>query len=273
LVIEKTLDWCQWTFEADQPVMNALPHHDVWRIAKQGKPLFGVYNYCWELKNGALIMWSSMNKAVGIHVVASGEPLRISRDAGYRDEQLLNHVNYARSVSRVDVALTSDYFTMEQVVKATLAGRYESRMKADQIITDPQTGGTTVYFGAKTSDKRIALYDKAKQLGLLGEALVRVEMRLRNDYASQFAFNAQAIPYRDLASNMVKNSLRFPTVPGYGKVIDNRSDYQFHQLPQKATSLERWIENQIKPAFEKRRESERGTIEEFLGWMNTLLEP
>jgi hypothetical protein len=270
IMLDKHLDWLQWTFEGGQPAKNALPKHVSMLPKQSDKPLFGVYEKCIRLANDGLIMWSEKNERVGIHVLLSGNCLRISRDLGLTDERLLQHVLYAKNVSRLDFAVTTDLFGMDEF----MAKKDENlgRLNLDSTIIDEKNGGQSVYFGSRKSDRRIIVYDKAKELGLLSEALSRVELRLRNRYASKFAQNALLIPFRQLGSNMIHDSLRFANFGGFTNAISNDPDISFSALPKREDSFDAWIDDQIKPAFQKKVFERRASVEAFLEWLSALLE-
>lgn len=93
-------------------------------------------------------------------------------------------------VSRLDVAIDerSGLLDVPVIQEAAKAGEVNSRMRSIKGVFDldgKTDNGSTIYFGSETSDFRVRIYDKAKQLGQ-ADPWVRVELVLRHDLSTAF---------------------------------------------------------------------------------------
>lgn len=139
---------------------------------------------------------------MGVHVEASGQGCRELEQVGAVNDWrffLGEVVDLEGKFSRLDIAFDDQAATVEEgrvklpeVVKAieegTIVSRYRGwKLEQSGSLKDPEEQGTTIYFGSAQSDTRIRMYDKAAQLGLLGEHWVRVELQARDGKAHQMA--------------------------------------------------------------------------------------
>ena len=97
------------------------------------------------------------------------------------------------NISRIDIACDDreGYLCMGDIVRKVQGNEVNSRMARRSVIVSyngAQTGGTTAYIGAPSSDFRIRIYDKAAETGTDGH-WIRVELVMRGKNAN--AFGAQ----------------------------------------------------------------------------------
>lgn len=98
------------------------------------------------------------------------------------------------NVSRVDLACDDKegLLSMSDIVQACMDNNVNSRMQKRQIVQSfdgVDNSGTTVYFGAPSSDFRVRIYDKAKEQGDFKGHWIRVELVMRGKNAMGFVDN------------------------------------------------------------------------------------
>ncbi len=96
-------------------------------------------------------------------------------------------------ISRIDFAcdlFDDTRITLPFLTRYVEQGKYICKSK-DHLITAGNKE-SAIYFGSPTSDRRLRIYDKAKEQGI-GEQLkwVRFELQMRNDCAISFVLNLE----------------------------------------------------------------------------------
>lgn len=95
--------------------------------------------------------------------------------------------------------------------------QFVSKFRKSKIEKSFQDGrsGISIYHGSEQSEIMIRIYDKAAERGLPEEQhWVRVELQLRRDRASQFAFAAVSEPVGTLFRGVLVNYVRYVDDPG-----------------------------------------------------------
>ena len=95
--------------------------------------------------------------------------------------------------------------------------QFVSKFRKSKIEKSFQNGrsGISIYHGSEQSEIMIRIYDKAAERGLPEEQhWVRVELQLRRDRASQFAFAAVSEPIGTLFRGVLVNYVRYVDDPG-----------------------------------------------------------
>lgn len=95
--------------------------------------------------------------------------------------------------------------------------QFVSKFRKSKIEKSFQNGrpGISIYHGSEQSEIMIRIYDKAAERGLPEEQhWVRVELQLRRDRASQFAFATVSEPIGTLFRGVLVNYVRYVDDPG-----------------------------------------------------------
>lgn len=95
--------------------------------------------------------------------------------------------------------------------------QFVSKFRKSKIEKSFKDGrpGISIYHGSEQSDIMIRIYDKAAERGLPEtQHWVRVELQLRRDRASQFAFTAVSEPIGTLFRGVLVNYVRYVDDPG-----------------------------------------------------------
>ena len=119
------------------------------------------------------------------------------------------------NVSRVDLACDDHdgLLSMSDIVESAMANNVNTRMQKRQIVQSfdgTDNSGTTVYFGAPSSDFRVRIYDKAKEEGDYKSHWIRVELVMRGKNAMGFVENfVNCESIGKLASGIINDKFSF----------------------------------------------------------------
>ena len=113
------------------------------------------------------------------------------------------------NVSRIDIACDDHdgALNMDDIVESVMNNDVCTRMQKRQVVLSydgVDKDGTTVYFGAPSSDFRVRIYDKAKEQGDLVSHWVRVELVFKGKNALAFVQNLELWP---VALSMTNSAL------------------------------------------------------------------
>lgn len=222
-------------------------------IGDEIKP-FGLYDKAWEILPAGRIDVSN-DKTQGCMLTLTGGDLMKWRQAGYGSQRIVTHAVSVAKVTRLDYAIDmiSDITTGHRMKRNLIGminrGDFEG-LKADTDIHS-KNEGYTQYFGSKSSDNRIRIYDKAAQQKILHQAWLRVELQSRGRQASNLAGDMASQNFADVGKAKINKLLRFPKLAWWRKMMiaDNVELTGVERQPSKFWE---WLENQVKPAMEKR---------------------
>ena len=119
------------------------------------------------------------------------------------------------NVSRIDIACDDHdgALNMDDIVESVMNNDVCTRMQKRQVVLSydgVDKNGTTVYFGAPSSDFRVRIYDKAKEQGDLVSHWVRVELVFKGKNALAFVQNfVHCDSIGTLASGVINDKFRF----------------------------------------------------------------
>lgn len=184
------VDWFSCSFpqilnEIDMLNFLELPASLNWEVKR------GPYGYKNQLKfNNLSICWGHpVNNGCFVEMTGAGcrtyETYSDSKSVYYLLQKIQN-VSY--HISRLDLAFDdhTNIFDIWKMKKDVECKNYVSTCKDPEIEIKYGTeyGGITIYFGKPSSNARIRIYDKAKQLNK-DEHWNRIELQLRNEYAME----------------------------------------------------------------------------------------
>lgn len=224
------LDYFTKSYHATKRPDDIVPQIGGLKVEKElGK--VRLYSHGYQLKCGGFLLCNTDDKQ-GSLLELSGDPLAYLRDVDkLTDRALLKMArefsDIGRKTTRIDYCwnVPSDLYNPLQTLEEYAKGEYVMNFKTPPRIRaeiDRKTGkpipkGSTVYFGSDTSPNRVTVYDKAHEMGLAGEALnsvlgglTRVEIRIREEYASLLMSDMQKYGIARAAQSKLKNLLDFP---------------------------------------------------------------
>lgn len=119
------------------------------------------------------------------------------------------------NISRIDIACDDHdgVLDMSEIVDSVMNNNVNSRMQRRQLVLSydgNDVDGTTVYFGAPSSDFRVRIYDKAKEQGDLQGHWIRVELVFKGKNALAFVENfVNCDSLGTLATGVINDKFRF----------------------------------------------------------------
>lgn len=184
--VEVTYDWISATFRDSNAyyIEKLIPVGQ--RIDKpKNKPQHG-YNAIAVYESGAIIMWHSNREEMGYHISLSGSALRWIADKGMNCLSVLSEIKrLGGRTSRIDIAIdASGYEFNPSVLSKSTREPYHGKGRTPQFtnVGDVEDGWT-IYVGSRSSDQFLRIYDKAKEMGIEGENLTRIELECKGALA------------------------------------------------------------------------------------------
>lgn len=172
------------------------------------------YQKGYKMECGGYLLLSR-DKKQGSLIELGGEALANMRKLGVSDTLLLEYVNASdagKHTTRIDYCwnVPTEGATVLSTLAEWNAKRVATRQKKQPKIygeNDPDghgisEKGCSIYYGSKDSENRVVVYDKAAELGLLSQALTRVELRMRGEYAS--LMNTDMVKFGALTAAQMK---------------------------------------------------------------------
>lgn len=217
------------------------------------------YDAVFELENGGLLLTSDDSKQ-GSLLELSGQPLAAIRDAGTDDDALLAALEHDKVWKTTRIDYCWNIPNPEATVWATVQEWYNNRKKT-RIASKPDfhgsigesgidDAGQTVYYGSPQSPNRVAVYDKATQMRKLGEALTRVELRARGEYAQNWKQDMVKHGALVAAQYKLKKTLDFPELEWWQEMYTG-DIINLSPRTSKAANATKYLVNTVHPMVMK----------------------
>lgn len=238
------MDWYTKSFRATLKPENIIPQENGWKVVKElGK--IRQYPHGYLLSCGGYLLLSSDEKQ-GSMLELSGDPLAALRGWGLTDDEIIAEISkseYGNKTTRIDYCwnvpgkdinpkITLDAWNKKQRV-TRIKTQPEVRAKIDPETGELDPKGMTVYYGSEKAPQRVTVYDKAFEMGLLGKALTRVEMRLRSPYSQLLVIDAVKHDIMSVAQAKLRKVLDFPSLDWWQAMY---TDYLLELSPHKPKS-------------------------------------
>jgi len=247
------IDWLTLSLPYRSDFYHALPEHPAFRIEDEHFKI-PRYEQAYTLACGAIFaIPAEDNQRQKILFDASGIPMYEARKIGASDPYMLEQLIYkGAKFTRIDVAFDTDDETATPLQTKWSWDKKECKTHLrtePKVIESPK--GDTVYFGDETSERRLRVYDKAKQMDILNQALVRVELQSRNKMANVLARDIVQHGVAPASAAHIKKVIDFPFIKWWQKLIDDGGT-QAGQIPRKSESdVMHWLRTQVEPAILK----------------------
>lgn len=250
------------------------------------------------------------NEDMGIHFNISGsavsEFLRVYASSISDDSEILNtsdgvyyvfrhllsfivqHGHFTRFDPAID-DIGNQYFSVDDIEQFYQSGNIVSKFRNHQFIVSDNLHvptGQTIYFGSRTSDIMLRIYNKAlerkKKHSAQCENWTRWEFELKKDKADRFAHMLlDGYSFQDAVLGLLRNYFRIielddtnksrcSTLPLWDKFLNSISALSFSIVRHESTIDENkhWIINQVARTFAKTFLAEGGD----LGYLYSVLE-
>lgn len=250
------IDWVTFSIPYDENPLNGVPSHDAF-LFDDRHPVKALprYEKGYRLQCGGLYcVPSKANKDQKRLFQLTGKDCQKMREMGMSDNDLIWAIfDRDGKPSRIDHAFDTDnpLAKVSEVWEAWGAGKIKTKLREAELTSKVGRKGepaNTVYIGSKASEQRVVVYDKAKQMKLLNEAWVRVELRTYGSAAKRLAYDA--LKHEDIdgvSRQKVRKIMRTPI-----KWLEDMvagGDIELTALEYEP-DIWKWLNNQVAPAID-----------------------
>lgn len=185
----------------------------------------------------------------------TGQDLAIWRETGFADQNTIDRLAEAdATITRLDFCINVfDAGKVSHCANHLQAGKREGRPKAYARIQMFDGGGDTLYFGSPSSQQRVTIYDKAKQLKLADTHWLRIEARIRKKKATPLAQDMARAGVSDAGRARIRQLVDFPGLRWYQAAVAG-PEVAMTPVQRTQSDLMRWLYLQVMPTFEKSHE-------------------
>lgn len=234
-----------------------------------GSELTGIARYPTGYKlSPAGTLFISDGEQQGSLLTLSGQDMQVLRDRSGDDGMTLAELLPISKPTRLDYALDIHSQVNIRLLETHIKqGKHKTKFKSPPIAIAglSEDGGYTIYFGSPKSDRRIRIYDKAKQLKLLKQAWYRVELQVRRKRAVALAGDMFKLGWEHVGKAAIRDCLDFPACGWWSEAFEC-DDIELSKIPRKPTSWQHWLETQVKPSIVAHAEniSDRVFLEDWM---------
>lgn len=211
------IDWLRCSVPSDhQQEASLLSSFDCTITHETCRP-FPWYTHAYKLSGGGRVDWAPDRPSQGVLYTFTGQDLEAQALRGFFPTALVHHFlavprsNFTRLDLALDVKRRDAYpmalldaFRMglvhTHVQRATAIRGYNKERKAN---------GETIYFGSRTGERMLRVYDKAAEQGWT-EPCTRLELELKQDQARRAALALETQSVGVVTAGMITEYLPFP---------------------------------------------------------------
>lgn len=273
------VDWLQFTLLMDTGLDTVL------KILKQKKEDFealdkGGLGYKRQILNNSIRIYFDGLPGMGICVSVSGKGCRYLESQGQNLWQLIFRL--ARSarinITRIDLALDTSIKLIDRVRQSVDKKKYISKCRNISYICkslESSTRTETIYFGSRSSELMIRLYDKAVEQKLDDVDWERWEIVLKKNKIKEViplleqdisqTFKDILYTYFRPIKSIESNKSRSKVCPWYLDFLGKVKKISLYSEPKEKTIEDKWLwlEKQVAPTMALLSEAFENT--EFLG--------
>ncbi len=224
---------------------------------------------------GGRFYWNEGDKGKGSLAVFAGDDLALIRGRlKVTDDELLSRLSFAATnVTRVDFCINITAGDVLDTRREFEAGRKKSRVRTAWEPDYFKGGnGRTIYFGSKTSEKMLRVYDKARELKLLADVVLnRIEIQVRDKPADRLAKVMQKTTVMDAGKTAIRKFVDFPGLEWYQDALSGAQDVAMQLTPRDESDFMTWLNEQVGPSIVKRIRRGQHTPE-IRDWLHSLYE-
>lgn len=249
------IDWLSFTAPRDTDKhFPKLPPWESGRDAKPDVPRFG-YRSAIRLPSGMVVMFDGSTSTMGWHYIYSGSALK-NLDEAFQDggqHVLSYHSREGHKCTRIDLAI--DVYDEPKLLPRlkAMSERHEwmGTAHSSTTIQSSDGKGLTIYVGSRTSERFVRMYDKAAQLGQIGD-WTRIETEVKGDSARAIAraiLGAGDSGLSLVAQSVISRVCEFPCEAWYSVFDGEKMEIGTPKVEEKQT--EAWILGQVATAIAK----------------------
>lgn len=270
------LDFITFSIPYVKEFQTGLPKHDAF-IFDERNPIKALPRYwkAWRLQCGGIYcIPDEKNSAQKRLIQMTGKDCNEARRMGLDDDLLFHLVEQEQgSMTRIDCAFDTNLETakVQDFIDAFRSKVMKTKvriMEVSQTIGRKGEPANTAYLGTRASDQQVVVYDKAKQMKLLHEAWVRVELRCYKNSAFRLAQDAREHGIDVVARQKIRNVVRSGVgwfedmIAGQDVELTNRDD---------EPAFWKWLMVQVQPAIDARSEQYPDELGRLKQWLRARL--
>ena len=260
------IDWLSWTCKKFEDVKELLHYFNFNNMDFSELPK-GQYGYLKSLMSTDTKIRVNYEgtKEMGINVIISGSSCRLLEGQGFDlVELLLLIVANDFTITRLDIALDSYTNLIKKIVKKYDKYEYVSKFKSTKKIENKKgskSDGVTLYFGSRTSDIMLRIYDKQAEQKT-EKPWTRIEFEIKKEYTKDIAklidekglgetFKGLLSNYLNFVVRRETNVSRSRVCPWWKKLIQDIDKIKLYREPKVKTveELKTWIKKQVSPSL------------------------
>lgn len=255
-----SIDWLSYTVKKPQINSPVIPSY----LRSDGHEVAGNLGYTegWEMDNGVRTLTNPDRPEMGHHVILSGKALQKLAAAGVDLFDLVRDVlALGAKIKRLDLALDihDSGEQVETFVNAYRDGKVKTNARSFHEIRglSPEDGHTA-YFGSRTSERMVRVYDKAAETGLLPFSWLRVEAEIKGQKAHGIASHLVELPPQQRTRaihGIIQDIVDFPTVTAWTSALD-AIEIDLAPAGRKDTDTKKWLLDACAQALAKYIERE-----------------
>lgn len=266
------LDYFTFSLPFDGDLWGGLPQHEAFQFKLKTKTVMNSrYKMSYRMACGAIYSipkdgdWKQKRL-----IEMKGQELKKAREMKLTDDNLITlTLMGGGSISRMDCAFDTDnpLAKVSDVWEAWQNNEIKTKIRQASLMSTAGRKGepaNSVYFGATDSDQRIIVYDKAKQLKLLNQAWVRVELRLYGNAAYRAAKDSLVHSIDTVARQKVRKMVK--TKIGWFEKMMEGQDVELTPLKYDSDTL-RWLKTQVAPAIDALPDTQPEIVGEVVNWL------
>mgnify|MGYP000136931453 CR=1 FL=1 len=287
------LDWVSFTLHAGSTsqLLKVVEILFGSKIVELDKGMYG-YDHSGIILGCGRVAWSSVREDMGVHVSLPSKALGLLRDVYSSIVELFDCLRgFGATFTRLDFALDDfqGLISIDNVVDHVVSGQYVSRFKEVRRDMSLTSGGDCLYFGSRSSDSFLRIYDKrAEQIkkgvpeSELPKHWVRVELEFKgqnsDSVASSIIENGVGIVpglFRNYVDFKVRgqDSHKSRWVPAYWWVeflkFAERCKLSLPKVQQTVEGIKRWLVRQVAPSLHFLVELEGGSVDYLYGLLDS----
>lgn len=296
--IEHSLDWLQYSVAwpdviSDWPIVEmagsalartAIPHMHVSKIEMPQQDttrVFGMQGYTLTYDYAyATVHVHPERREQKIGVRMTGDNLRLYRELGGTTEKLAQAYRGLKAhASRVDIAFDFRDWNIDitRVYLDWKSGKVSTRARKVSPYTEARKGddggiveATTLYFGSRSSEVMLRLYDKGKQTGQGGD-WKRLEIEVKGERAHTTMQDIYSHGLQSVGVQILRDYADMPYK--FWRALMNCKTVPLQQIGRKITDRRHWLETVILPliAEEMQEDFDTGHAYMLVGQLEELI--
>lgn len=210
------IDWLSWTSKKFKKIDEILAYFnfDTFDFIALDRGRYGYKKSLLSSDSKIQVLYDGTEE-MGINIILSGTSCRLLEGKGFDLLDLLVVLSSNDfTITRLDIALDSFKNLIDKIIKKYEKNEYITKFRSTKKIENKkgdEKNGTTLYFGSRSSDIMIRIYDKAKEQKIKNLEWLRIEFEIKKEYAKDVVLKILNSSLSEVFSGLLSNYLNFVT--------------------------------------------------------------